>query len=158
MATKIPLVLYEGIPAQLQAADTLATIAEPDVSTLINANAAQAVICTPVYSSAAGSYDFARANALATAKVIGLVRETTAAGAAGTVQTGGTFTATTAQWDAVTGETGGLVFNTYYFLSVATAGRLTVTAPTTNPDIATLILQATSTTDALISIQPPIRL
>lgn len=158
MATKIPAVFYDGLPAQLQAGDTLATVAQPDISTLVNANAAQAVIGTPVYSSAAGSYDFARANTLATAKVIGLVRETTAAGASGTVQTGGTFTATTAQWDAVTGLTGGLTFNAYYFLSPTTAGRLTATAPTANPDYATLVLHATSTTDAQIFIQPPIRL
>jgi hypothetical protein len=47
------------------------------------------------------------------------------------VATAGSMTATTAQWDAVAGTSGGLVANTTYWLSTATAGSITSTPPST---------------------------
>lgn len=47
------------------------------------------------------------------------------------VRFAGPLTLTTAQWDAITGQTGGLTFGVPYFLSQATAGRLTSTDPVT---------------------------
>lgn len=87
--------------------------------------------CQAVYASSAGTIQLARANALSTCTFIGLVFDTTiGAGAAGNVITNGVQTGSTAQWDALTGQTGGLTTNATYYLSTATAGAITSTAPT----------------------------
>lgn len=127
MAVKKPLVLNNGQIEQLQTTDSLATA---EALQLTNNNAGSIVIGTPVYVVAADAVDKARANATGTKDVFGLVTDTTiATGATGGIQTDGVLTATTGQWDAVAGTTGGLTFNTRYYLSQATAGLLTATAP-----------------------------
>lgn len=151
MTARKPLVWNNGVE-QLQAGDSLlATVTEVDVVTLTNANAGAAVIGEPVYISAAGSFDKARANASGTTKAIGLVLTASiASGVSGTIQKDGTFTATAGQWDTVTGGTGGLTAGSIYYLSEATAGRLTTTAPTSGYILPIGI--ALSTTDFEISI------
>lgn len=113
----------------LQLADTF----RPEGNYLAtNSNAGSIVIGQVVYPPTNTHVDLARANALTTSKSIGLVAATAiASGAIGMIQTTGILTATTAQWDAVTGGSGGLTVNAIYYLSAATAGRLTTTAPTT---------------------------
>lgn len=128
-----PLVIINGRVGQLPAGDTLnAQVSQNDIVSLINGNAGNLVIGTPVYVKSAGTVDKAQANAVATTDVIGLVMDPTIATAVpGNIQTDGVLTATTAQWDAVvTGESGGLTPGSRYYLSDATAGMLTTVAPT----------------------------
>lgn len=96
-----------------------------------NGEAGAIAIGRAVYSSAADAVKLANANALGTKDVVGLVGAVSiSSGAAGAIVSEGILAATTAQWDAVTGQTGGLTFGARYFLSNATAGALTTTAPT----------------------------
>ena len=160
MALVKPLVMYNGRVSQLLAADTLdAVVAEVDSLTLTNANAGSAVIGTPVYISAASSFNLARADASGTADPIGLVSSSSiAAAGSGSVLTDGFLTATTGQWDAVTGGTGGLTAGSSYFLSATTAGRLTTTAPTATGQFVSFIGKAVSTTVLEVSIDRAIAL
>jgi hypothetical protein len=64
----------------------------------------------------------------------------------------GPVTLTTGQWDSRTGDSGGLTAGEYYWLS-STAGGLTKTAPTSG--IGQVVLQAVSTTKALVLIGEP---
>lgn len=160
MALRKPLVIISGQVQQLSSSDTLdAVVSEVDIVALTNANASAAVIGTPAYVSAAGSFNLARANASGTVEVLGLVKDTSvAAAASGSIQTDGILTATTAQWDIITGGTGGLTAGSVYFLSSTTAGKLTLTAPTSSGEYVTRIGRALSTTQLDISISPPILL
>lgn len=162
MAIKKPLVISStGVVQQLQAGDTLQVDTSlSDVRSLTNGEGAAAIVIgTPVYISGAGAMRRAQANALATARVIGLGSDTSvAAAAAGLVVLDGTLSATTAQWDAITGQTGGLTAGAVYFLDPATVGKLTVTCPTTVGQLVTLVGQAFSTTDMEVGIEPPILL
>lgn len=155
-AARRPLVVISGQITQLPAGDTLdAAASEVDVVSLTNAGGSAAPIGSPVYVSAANSFQLARANAAATVGAIGLVRDASvAAGASGIVQTDGILTATTAQWDVVTAQTGGLTPGSAYFLSAATAGRLTTIAPTNTGEYVQRIGRAISTTALEISISP----
>ncbi|MEX0271213.1 hypothetical protein AB3R30_18915 [Leptolyngbyaceae cyanobacterium UHCC 1019] len=153
-----PLVLVDGELAQLQSGDTLdVTVSAADEATLTNGSGSSVPIGTPVYISAASACQPSRANASGTAKVIGLVAATSVAAAAtGAIRKDGTLVGTTAQWDAITGQTGGLTPGATYFLSEATAGRLTTTAPTTGWVLS--IGTALSTTDFEIQIGERVRL
>lgn len=134
MALKKPVVLAtNGDLELLQSGDTLdAVITDQEIISAVNGNAGTINIGEPVYVSDNDEVDLARANASGTKKVIGLVASTTiATTASGNILTDGILTASTGQWDAVTGQTGGLTAGATYFLSAATAGRLTTTAPTT---------------------------
>lgn len=116
-----------------------------------NDNAGSIVIGTPVYVKSDGDVDKAQANAIGTCTNIGIVRDTTInAAAAGNIQFEGIVTATTGQWDAVTGGSGGLTPGLYYYVSAATAGLLTTTAPSTVGQVVKEALWAISTTEALI--------
>lgn len=124
-----------------------------------NDNAGTINIGQPVYSKSDGDVDLARANAAGTAEVLGLVSDTTIlTTAAGDIQTAGTLTATTGQWDAVTGQSGGLTSGAVYFLSAATAGLLTTTAPTTVGQLVTRVGIAHSTTKMEIRVTSAILL
>lgn len=135
MALKKPLVWYGNQLAQLQAGDTLdAPVQEVDVVALNNGTGSAIAISRAVYISSAGTVALAQANASATKGVIGLVKDTSiAASASGAIQTDGVLTASAAQWDAVigSGNTGGLTPGATYYLSAATAGGITSTAPST---------------------------
>lgn len=159
MAIKLPLVLTAGQIQQLQAGDSLDTRAEQ--FQLLNDEATPVVIGAPVYADAAGGFKKARANAVATVRVIGLVGQSPsiANGVSGAVTIDGILTATTAEWDAViTGAAGGVVFNQRYWLDPATAGKLTTTAPTTVGQYVVPIGLGLSTTDLKIEIDESILL
>lgn len=160
MAARKPLVINAGQVEQLQAGDTLdASVSEVDVTSETNDNASPIVIGMAVYAKSDGDVDLARANAQGTVQVEGLVRDTSiAAAASGIIQTDGVLTATTGQWDAVTGQSGGLTAGSPYYLSAATAGNITPTAPTSVGEFVVRVGLALSSTALDISIEPPIKL
>jgi hypothetical protein len=160
MAARKPLVINAGQIEQLQAGDTLdASVSEVDVVSKTNDNASPIVIGSPVYQKADGDVDLGRANAQGTVQLLGLVKDASiAAAASGIIQTDGILAATTGQWDTVTGGTGGLTPGSPYYLDAATAGKLTLTAPTSVGQFVVRVGLATSTTEMDISITPPIKL
>lgn len=161
MAVKKPLVLgTSGHPEQLQSGDTIQVpTTTTEVETLTNGGGATINFGNAVYLSAADTVQLARANALATAKIYGLVYDASiAAAASGQIATDGILSGTTAQWDAVTGQTGGLTVGTDYFLDPTTAGRLTITPPTTAGQYNCYIGRAKSTTDMHLDIRTYIAL
>lgn len=160
MPARKPLVIISGLVQQLPTGDTLdAPVSEVDVIALTNGSSSAATIGTPVYISAANTFQPSRANAALTAKVLGLVRDASvAASSQGIVQTDGVLAATTAQWDAITGQTGGLTSGATYFLSAAVAGKLTTTAPTATNEYVLAVGEAISTTTLEIASQPRILL
>jgi hypothetical protein len=128
------------------------TAAEVTVSAVTNTQGATINIGEPVYADATG-VKYARANADGTRRVVGLVSDSSIANSAsGNIATAGSLTATTGQWDAVTGGTGGLTPGSQYWLSSATAGRLTLTAPTTTGEWAQPIGVAITTTKMRITL------
>lgn len=162
MTLRTPLVLgSDGLPQQLQAADSILSAAATYTSrSVTNGEASSAIVIgAPVYASAADTVKRAQANAKATAKLAGLGLDASfAAGAAGNIITGGILVATTTQWDAVAGTTGGLAFGTEYFLDPATAGKITATPPSTVGQCNVLVGIALSTTELELQITPPILL
>ncbi len=125
----------------------------------VNDNAGSIVIGAPVYVKSNGNVDLAEANATATTLVVGLVHDTSiATTVSGLVTVEGVVTATTAQWDAVTGQVGGLTAGSVYYLDPATAGMLTVTAPSTTGQYVATVGLAMSATKMKITIQPTILL
>jgi hypothetical protein len=126
---------------------------------MTNDNAGSIVICQPVYTKVNGNVDLARANASGTTEVLGLVHDTSiAASASGNILVDGVLTATTGQWDAVTGDSGGLTPGSIYYLSAATAGNLTKTAPTTVGQYVVRVGRAISATKMDLMIMAPILL
>lgn len=156
MAQKKPLVLTNGQKEQLQTGDYISTV---DIPQQTNGNAGSLVIGTPVYSSANDTVDKAKADAVGTVNVIGLVAEVSiTAAAVGGVQMDGILSATTGQWDAVAGTSGGLTKDVIYYLSAATPGLLTSTAPSTIGQYVKEIGIAISTTELKIDIRNRIKL
>jgi hypothetical protein len=160
MAAKKPLVITGGQIEQLQAGDTLdASVSEVDVVSETNDNAGPITIGMAVYAKSDGDVDLAQADAQGTVQVEGLVAEASiSAAASGLIQTDGVLTASTGAWDAVTGDTGGLTPGAAYYLSEATPGGLTTTAPTSGGDFVVRVGLAISATALDISIMPPIKL
>lgn len=160
MAARKPLVINGGQIEQLQSGDTLdASVSEVDVISKTNDNGSPIVIGNVVYQKSDGDVDLARANAQGTVQVLGLVRDASiAAAAAGLIQTDGILTATTGEWDAITGGSGGLTPGSPYYVSSATAGLLTTTAPSSAGTFVVRIGLASSSTSMDISVEPPIKL
>jgi len=132
MAVQVPVVLVNGHLQRLQAGDTISGVAATaDDISLVNGSGATLDPGAPVYVNVSGQVLPGRANAVGTVNVIGLMAASTASSASGTVRKDGTLTLTTGQWDTVAGTTGGLTPGTEYWLSAATAGRITSTVPTT---------------------------
>lgn len=151
MALLKPLVLTATGVEELSPIDTLdASVSEVDV--LARTAASVMVPGQVVYSSSATQIDKARGNSDTLAKPIGLAREAIASGASGLVQTNGVLTLTTAQWDVVSGTTGGLTVGAQYFLSAATPGLLTATAPTGAGNYVLPVIEALSPTEAYIIV------
>ncbi len=101
----------------------------------------------------------AKADASGTKSVLGLVSDATISnGVAGNVMLNGFITATTGQWDTAFGTSGGLAFGTRYYLSAATAGLGTSTAPGTVGQYVVEIGIALSTTVLKIDIKQPVLL
>lgn len=101
------------------------------IESLTNGSVSSIPICTPVYMNAAGTFLKAKADALETSRIVGLLVDGVAGGGTVGVQMSGVLTASTLQWDGATGGSGGLTFDTIYYLSPTTAGLLTTTAPST---------------------------
>lgn len=155
MSVRPPLVLNAGRIQQLQSGDTIS--APPELVSLTNANGSTINICAPVYVSSAAHVDLAKGDATSTTDVIGLVYDTTiASGAAGNVIVDGIMTATTGQWDAIAGTSGGLTAGAVYYLSAATAGLLTATAPSTAGQFAVPVGRALSTTQLELTLPGPV--
>lgn len=155
MAAKKPLVITAGQIEQLQSGDY---IVSNDLFNRLNDSGAAIPKVTPVYAVAQGEVAPAKADDAATMKVFGLSVAAIPDTESGPVQTDGVISATTGEWDAVTGGTGGLVTNSVYFLSAATAGRLTATAPTADGHFVCRVGVALSETELELSFQQPIKL
>jgi hypothetical protein len=160
MALRKPLVMVNGQVQQLQSGDTVdAPQSGGDLVSQTNDESGAVVIGTPVYNDANDGVKKAKADASATVNVIGLVRDTSVStSASGAVHTSGVLTATTGQWDAVAGTTGGLTKGTRYYLSAATAGQITATAPSTVGQYVVEIGIAISTTEMLVNVKSPVLL
>jgi hypothetical protein len=127
--------------------------------TLVNDEVSSVVIGTPVYSDVSGGFKKARANAIGTKSVVGLVRSVSiAAAASGLVQVSGSLVATTGQWDVVMGTSGGLAVGVRYYLSAAVAGLGTATAPITAGQYVVEIGIALSSTELKLTNMRPILL
>lgn len=131
------------------------TVAQLGVS-LTNQTGATIEKFKAVYKTAtADQIAKANANAAGTYQCIGLTSAAINNSASGVVIVGGVLTGTTGEWDAVTGQTGGLTPGARYFLSNATAGNLTTTAPTTGYLVRVGI--AVSTTQLLLQFGEPVQ-
>jgi hypothetical protein len=160
MALRIPLVINAGQIQQLQSGDTLDAVQSGgDAVVQTNDEAGAIVIGTPVYNDVADGVKKARANAVGTTYVLGLVRPTSITnGTSGAIQISGVLTATTGQWDTAFGTTGGLTVGADYYLSSAVAGVGTVTAPTAAGTYVVYLGRALSTTELNVTIGRPILL
>lgn len=148
MALRKPLVLVSGQVQQLQSGDTLdAVVSETEGQVYTNGDAGNHVIGEAVYLSAADTVRKAQANAAGTARAVAIATATIVNATTGTYQTSGSL-------GGLTGLTAGAV----YYLSAATPGAITVTAPSTLGQYVVEIGVATSTTELLIDIKPPILL
>lgn len=110
---------------------------------------------TPVYVSGANLVDLAKADAASTAVVLGLATASIAGDEAGVLRTSGALTLTTGQWDAVTGGSGGLTAGSVYYLSEATAGLLTTTAPSMMGEQVVPVGIALNATTLLVRVDHP---
>lgn len=153
MTIRKPLVIASGQIQQLQSGDSL-----QEVEQIQSITDAIFIAGQVVYASAAGHSDKAKADAASTSKVIGFATAAASSGATVGVQCSGVLALTEGEWDAVVGSTGGLTANTIYYLSGATAGLGTATAPSTVGHRVVQIGKALSTTDMLIDIEPSVLL
>jgi hypothetical protein len=95
----------------------------------------------------------ARANAIATSYVVGLLSQPSTSGDRGQVKSRGVLQLTEAQWNVVTGGSGGLTRGAYY-LSPATAGEIQTAIPSAGGQFATLIGVAINATTMILAPQP----
>lgn len=152
MAARKPLVLSgSGDIQEIQSGDVLdAPVLEVDVYPATNNNVGTISKGQPVYVDGSGSVDLARANALSTSRVVGLVRDASIASAAsGDIQTDGILEV--ADWTTVTGSAA-LTPGSVYYLDQAAEGQLTTSAPTGNPNTVTRVGIAVTTTGLEITI------
>jgi len=140
---------FLGVTAGAPAWKTI-SVALLSTPTLTNNNVSSAPIGTPVYLvNTTATFDFAKADAYATALVYGVVGDTSiASSAAGNVITSGLITfASTAQVDAVTDTVGGFdVFGEYFYLSDTTAGKLTDAQPSSGHHMVPVLKAITNLT------------
>ncbi len=153
MTIRKPLVMNGGQIEQIQSGDSLA---EVDLWQPIAAAALTAGMV--VYVSTNDTVNKAKADSGSTAKPVGLCAADIASSAVGPVQDSGVLSLTTTQWDAVAGTTGGLTAGTLYYLSAATAGSITSTAPSTVGQYVIQIGLALSTTELKIDIKQSVLL
>lgn len=153
MAVQRP-VYIDTVTGELTRMAVTDTVFEVDYLSVQNETGGALVIGTPVYATGvANEVAKAQANALATAKVLGLVADVSIAdSAAGNVLTDGRLSATTGQWDAVTGQVGGLTPGARYYLGAAAPGMLTTTPPATDGQVVAPVGTAKSTTELEVSV------
>ncbi len=148
MALRKPLVLVNGQIQQIQAGDTLnAQVAENETQQWTNGDTGSHAVGDVVYLNAADSVKKAQANAAATANPVAFATATITNGSVGAYQTSGTLSGLT-----------GLTPGSTYYLDPATAGKMTVTAPTAAGQLVVELGVAVSTTEFLIRLRPPILL
>lgn len=156
MAVRKPMVMVDGQLQRLAAGDTVEGASAALDYTATNANAGAITLGMAVYTSAAGAVDLAQADSIGTARVLGLVSAASiAAGASGKVQYAGILAS--ADWTAVTGSAT-LAAGQNYYLSAATAGQLTSTAPDATGQQLAYVGRAISTTELALEIARPIGL
>ncbi len=97
-----------------------------------------------------------RANSVNTTHVVGLAASSGPVGSQTFAQYAGPLTLTTAEWDVITGQTGGLTLDAPYYLSSATAGKLTTTAPSAGGTFKAPVGTALSHTTMMVQITFPI--
>lgn len=162
MTARRPLVLINGIQYQLPPGDTLNAVALSLGVDLVNESAQNLPKCTPVCpgsGAGAGGFQPARANAIGTSRVFGLIAaDQIGPGAAGAVMNFGLLSATSAQWNAVTGQRNGLTPGAIYYLADLTTSRLTTNPPTNTGRFLVKVGQALTQTIMFIAIDPPIGL
>jgi hypothetical protein len=148
MAARKPLVMNAGRVQQLQAGDTLdAPVSTPATLTLTNGDAGSHVISDVIYIDAADDAKKAKANAAGTADAFALATATITNGTAGVYQTNGLLAGLT-----------GLTAGAKYFLSTATAGVMTASAPTAAGSVVVELGTAVSTTEFQIEIRSAVLL
>ena len=155
MATRKPLVIgYNGIPEQIRPADDLeVNLTAVNTIALENDEGGAMAFLSPVYLSDNDKIIRAKADAIGTSKVIGIIYPAAIVGGTGLVAIDGILTATAGEWDTVCDESiaSGLTFGTYYFLSPTNAGKITSTPPTTANHCVVLLGQAVSATRLKLS-------
>ena len=155
MSKKKPLVITNGQIERLQSGDRLdlsnSATKQNNTGNTIN-------IATPVYVSGTSNAIMAQADSQNTVRVAGLAESTTNNGDPIEVISDGVFVATTGEWDAVTGDSGGLTPGSDYWLSAATAGELTTTAPDATGNFVQRVGHALSATELEIEVGQPIKL
>src|SRR6266576_4627063 len=157
MASRKPLVLNAGIIQQLQSGDTLsAPLAGAQEISLTNDDVGSHIPGQIVYLDANDGVKKAKADAAGTAYAFALASIAVTNGVAGVYATDGILSLTTGQWDTAFGTSGGLTAGTIYFLSAATAGLGTGTAPSTVGQYVVRLGIAVSTTELAIGIKDPI--
>ncbi len=111
---------------------------------------------TPLFASATvdNEHGLARANAAGTTYVSGLASAQAEAGGPVPVQYAGPLTLTTAEWDLICGTDGGLNQGVPYYLSTATAGKLSANAGSGAGNFVAPVGVAHSATTMMISILP----
>lgn len=127
-----------------------------DLLTLTNDNAGALVEGATVYVKSNGHIDKANAAAASTSTLVGIVESSggIGIGAAGVVRTGGLKTfSSTANVDAVFGTTGGFTPGVLYYVSDATAGKGTSTAPSTSTHLVWLTGLAITATQIQVRSQ-----
>lgn len=143
MAIRKALVLVSGEIQQLQSGDTLGgPVAEVGLVSLTNSDAASTAIGEAMYIFGADAVKKAKADAAGTAQV--------ACFATAVITSTGTGNF---QFDGVLAGLTGLTAGSVYYLSAATAGAITTTAPSTTGQYVTRVGTALSTTELDINIQ-----
>jgi len=158
-----PLVIDAGQVRQLGTGETLdAVVSAKEVVTIASASGVTMNAGDVVYINSSGALNLANASATASKYPIGFVRGeddgTTSNISGGSnieVQTDGSFVLS--DWTNVLGATT-LSPGTKYYLSSATAGNITATAPTSSNHFIVPIGRAISTTAMYIEIGEPIKL
>lgn len=103
-------------------------------------------------TSVDGTVNLAKADSINTAYCVGLAARGAAAGDRVHTQYGDLLTLTTAEWDAVTGGSGGLTPGSPYYVSAATAGHLTTSAPGSGGQFVVPVGIATSPTTMRVQL------
>ncbi len=147
MAVRKALVLVAGEIQQIQSGDTLGGSSETGQLTLTNSDAAAAAVGEIFYIFGASSVKKAKGDAVATAEAVAMATAVIASAATGVFAFNG----------VVTGLTGLTPGSTYY-LSAATAGAMTTTAPTTTGQYVVRLGKAVSATEFMLQPSRPILL
>jgi hypothetical protein len=148
MATRAPLVLVSGQIQQLQAGDSInVPQSGGDVAVLTNDDVGAHAVGDIVYADTNDGVKKAKADAVGTTGAIAIAAAAISASASGSYMVAG-----------VLAGLSGLVAGTEYYLSAATAGLITATAPSTPGQYVVKVGRALSTTELMVDIERPILL